>query len=370
MLSQDKKGAEALFAALRDASIETLTRYNIPASPGFKTKKWRHGRPRGVILHYTAGVSGIGSARWLNNMSNTRSSCHFLVLDRKLVDVDDIYSKYADLDALPVTVLMLGGLDRATWHAGWVNDICVGIENRNAGTLKCIDETFCWWPNNWTKTFPGEELGKVPVEIDGGWWEPYTAGQVEANIILGRNLLTMYDGQLDRRWFLPHSAVKASKWDTGRAFPFHGVRNAVFDCDFEYWEEDWFKALGEDPSYMGDYDEEVDYEFLRQIGDRQGYRDEIWTFGDEEVCYGPPAPDLEALIDEGRWRDELDSVRRALNLLEYVVNGQGPELDADTAMAVYQFQRAVGLHADKIPGVKTQAALWERLRLFGLEKGK
>ena len=370
MLSQDKQGARYLLQQLREASIEACTRYGIPAGPGFKIKKWRHGRPRGVILHYTAGVDGLGSARWLNGMSNTKSSCHFVVMDRKMAGVDDIYSKYDLLDTLPVTILMLGGLDSATWHAGWVNDLCVGIENRNAGNLKCISDKWCWWPNNWTKEFPSKDLGKTPVEIDGKWWEPYTAGQVEANIILGRNLLTMYDGQLDRRWFLPHSAVKKTKSDTGRAFPFQGVREAVFDCENEYWETDWFKALGKDPSYMGDYDEEVDYTFLRQLGTRQGVRDDVWTFGEEQVCEGPPAPDLEALTDEGRWRDELDSVRRALNLLGYVVGGRGPQLDVDTALSVYQFQKSVGLRTDKIPGQKTQVALAERLVDFGLRIGK
>ena len=86
----------------------------------------------------------------------------------------------------------------------------------------------------------------------------------------------------------------------------------------------------------------------------------------------PPDTELQLLVQDGNWRDELPAIRRALHLLGYHVPASDvPDLDKDTALAVWMFQKSWnGLTVDKIPGGKTQAALYERLKHFRLHVGR
>lgn len=361
-----KNTAKSFFDQLRSFSIEVMEYEGLPTHPAHKTRPWAHGHPVGVTEHFTAGVTWKGSIRWLNGADNDAASCHFLILDRFPAEYEAIRAqeKYNLLDGLDVLVLQLSDLTAGNWHAGWVNSLCVGIENRNAGPLRGQQESWTWWPNKWTKPFPHEGLGKTPVHLDGRWWEPYTVGQVKANILLCQMLVVLYP--LDPRWFIPHSAVAETKWDTGRAFPLNKVRDAVFGQTLMS-ELPWLHDFKADPMYMDDYDEEEDAEFLAELIARQADR----TFDEDldlEELVQLPTPDVQALVQKGDWKKELGQVRIALDRLGYYVPASQDEtLDDDTATAVYIFQRSVGLKADKIPGEKTQVALYKRLKQFGLQ---
>jgi len=366
-LLYSKDQAKKFFKALRAFSIEVMEHYGLPTHPHHKTRPWIGGKPKGVIEHFTAGVTWKGSIKWLNGGDNDAASCQFLILDRRVGEIDDIFSKpeYDILQDLPVLVLMLSDLDKACWHAGWVNGLCVGIENRNAGPLQGEQGAWTWWPKGWTAPFPHEGLGKTPINMDNKWWEPYSYGQVVANIILCQYLLCLYP-DMDPRWFLPHSAVASTKYDTGRAFPLNKVRDAVFAQSY-LGDLIWLHDFKADPMYMDDYDEDEDVEFLQEMALRQADR------GEEEMPEGwhladvPPAADLQALIDDGNWKDELGAIRRGLDKLGYKVPASPAKtLDNDTAAAVYIFQRSMGLKTDKVPGGKTQTAMAKRLKQFGL----
>lgn len=369
MYRHTKQQAAEFFSALRQASKEVLDYYSLPLDPGNKTRPWKHGRPIGVTEHFTAGVTWKGAISWLSGAQNQSSSCHMMILDRKIGEVDSILSKYPILDQLPVLVLLLADLDAGTWNCGWGNSFNFGIENRNAGPLRGTQEAWTWWPNKYTKPFPHEKLGKMPVNLDGKWWEPYTYGQIAANIIVCQQLHCLYqdDGGLNPSWFLPHSALSKRKWDTGRAFPFHSVREAVFEQD-EIENLFWLHDFKADPMYMDDYEEQADHDFLVELAQRQQDRiDE--EYGEElDTCLEMPDADLQDLVQAGEWRDELDSVRRALTKLGYFTGDFGPTLDETTALAVWQFQKSMGLGTDKIPGTNTQRALHKRLKDFQLEK--
>lgn len=364
------KVAKNWIAAVRAASVEVLEYLGLPTNPGSKTRVWKHGRPIGVINHFTAGVTWQGTVRWLNGVRNKKSSCNMLILDRKVDEVSHIIAKYPELDELPVLVLMLSDVDEGTWHAGWANALCWGIELRNAGPLVFNLGDWHWWANDWKAKFPRDKLNKTPINIDGSWWEPYSQGQLAAAITFCQYLHCLYqdDGGLDPSWFLPHSAISKTKWDTGRAFPIHDVRFAVFDqipVDELFWLRDFADGAG----FMLDYEEEWDNKFLEEMDHRQGIRDEYWGDAEIEQCFaGPPPMDLQMLITAGDWRCELDAIRRALNKLGYTTSGRGQKLDYETSLAVYQFQKSMGLHTDKVPGPKTQKALHKRLRDFQLEK--
>jgi hypothetical protein len=363
-----KAQADQFFKALRACSVEIMKYFGLPWDPGFKTRPWAHGKPVGVTEHFTAGVVWKGSISWLNGQGNKAASCHALILDRMIAEVEAIKSKYPELDILPVLVILMGELSYGMWHGGWVNSLNFGIENRNAGPLRGEQGDWRWWAKKWTAKFPHEKLGKVPQNFDGKWWEPYTYGQIVANIILCQMLYCLYEGDLDKRWFLPHSATTGTKFDTGRAFPLDNVRTAVFEQQ-PHVDLAWLQDFKADPMYMDDYDEEEDLEFLQEMALRQAERsgDDVDFEEDLVVVEEPPGADLQMLVEDGKWREELGAVRRGLARLQYVVPATSSEvLDNDTALASYQFQRSMGLKADKIPGGKTQAAIMTRLKHFRL----
>jgi len=368
-----RQQANEFFDAWRRASIAIMDYYSLPLDPGRKVRPWKHGRPIGVTEHFTGGITWKETVRWLNGQDNDKASCHALILDRRIAEIDDIWSQYPILQQIPVTALLLADLSQGTWHAGWVNALNFGIENRNAGILKGRQGAWTWWVKKWTAPFPHQGLGKTPIRIDGMWWEPFTYGQVVANIIICQMLFSLYhsntpdEPSMDARWFLPHSATEGTKWDTGRAFPLSNVRDAVFDqAPVESLQ--WLQSFKADPMYMNDYGEGIDDEFLEALTERQGCRDAD-TPEDLDTCGEVPSADLQVLIQDGDWKKELPSIRRGLHMLGYRVGFQslyGFELDDDTAVAIYQFQRSVKLQADKIPGDKTQKALMRRIKDFGL----
>lgn len=356
------------FGALRSASVEVFKHFGLPLSEGSKHySSWEHGRPIGGMEHYTAGVTWKGTVSWLNDGGNNNSvSCQFLVLDHMPPEVKEIFDRYEELKDLKVAAFELSDGIVPCWQAGWVNKLTVGIENRNAGILRGSNGDWRWWANNWTAKFPHETLGKTPILIDGQWWEPYTRGQIAANILIYQHLHCQYQeyGGLDHRWILPHSATSNAKWDTGRAYPMRNVRKAIIDqvpIDQLYW----LGAFEQDPVGAAvALEDEEDEDFLNQLEMRQ--TDRMEGEYDWAEIQSMPSPDLQQLVQDGEWRQELDAVRRALEKLWYVTGGSGPELDEDTALAVYQFQRSADLKADKIPGTFTQNALYKRLVDFRL----
>lgn len=349
--------------------MEVLRYFSLPTNPGVKTRSWKHGRPVGVTEHYTGGVSWFGSADWLQSRNNTKSSCHALIADRRVGEVDDLFSKYDVLEPLPVLSLLLADINEGTWHAGWANNMCFGIENRNAGILRHDDSDWYWWPNDWTTVFPVDALGKWPVNLDGQWWEPYTYGQLVANIYICQMLHCLYQtsGGLDPNWFLPHSGFSNQKMDAGRMFPLQDIREAVFE---QIPTEDltWLHAYRADPMYMDGFDEKWDEIFIEELAARQGDRDGELTDEEYEEAISAVPQDLQDLVQNGVWRKELNTVRWALNRLGYWTgDGSGEHLDPTTKLAVWQFQKSMGLKTDGIPGDKeTQPALVRRLKDFKL----
>lgn len=360
--------ADEFFKALRAASVEFLEWCNLPVDQGRKRcSSWKEGGPIGVTEHYTAGVTWKGTINWLNEGTVSNSvSCQMLILDQMIPDYRDIASKYPELSGLKVTVILLSDGIVPCWHAGWVNRFTFGIENRNAGRLKYDDGQWYWWAKNWQAKFPMEKLSKKPASFGGTWWEPYTHGQICANILVCQMLYCLYP-QMSPSWFLPHSATTGTKHDTGLAFPLHKVRNAVFGLQ-PLEDLIWLHDFRDVPRWMGDYAESEDRDFVHEMALRQrGRFDDEGFEEDLSVMETPPEADLQLLVEAGNWRKELGAIRRALHRLGYEVPATPFQtLDKDTALAVYQFQRSKGLKADKIPGSITQLALVRRLEQFNL----
>lgn len=365
----------AFFEALREASVILLRKYGLPIDQGHKRyASWEHGRPIGITEHYTGGVAWQGTVSWLNaGPHKNKSSCQFLVLDRMLSEAKPVYDKYPELRELTVTAFMLSDGIIPCWHAEWVNRLTVGIENRNAGYLLGSAGHWRWWANDWKARFPYERLDKRPCLIHDRWWEPYTRGQIMANVSIGQHLLCLQqdEGGLDPVWFLPHSATCGEKMDIGNAFPFHLVREAVFSgkpllslntlYDFAasksrveiYSRADDAGMCEDDSLFLG---------ACAAAGrDRSGY--------EAVPAVELPPEDYQELIQAGSWREELDVVRESLRQLGYYIpqSCQGTALDVETATATFIFQKSQGgaLKVDKVPGDKTQRALYKRLTEFG-----
>lgn len=126
-----------------------------------------------MLIHYTAGYSGEGSAKWLANKirkadgttHRSAASAHFVVTRAGKV-----------IQLVPLT-------DRA-WHAGsprgtsrWrgklVNARSIGIEVANLGPMK---EDRGRLVDVWGRVFNGEAY----TDADGRQWEAYPAAQVAA----------------------------------------------------------------------------------------------------------------------------------------------------------------------------------------------
>jgi len=129
---------------------------------------------------------------------------------------------------------------------------------------------------------------------------------------------------------------------------------------------DWLQDFAADPEYMVGYDDDQDDEFMAEMEARQGSR--LGSLEEPEFRDRVPEAELQMLVEDGDWRDELPSVRRALHLLGYdVPPSDSKVLDKDTSLAVWIFQKSrKDLTPDKIPGSRTQVALMERLRQFRL----
>ena len=128
----------------------------------------------------------------------------------------------------------------------------------------------------------------------------------------------------------------------------------------------WLSSFQQHPEdFVQRLEDEDDEIFLMELEQRavdRAHGEVDWDEMEEM-----PAPELQALVQRGSWKQELDSVRRGLEKLGYVTGGHGEKLDGDTALAVYQFQRSQKhLKPDKIPADKTQEALYQRLQTFGL----
>jgi len=358
----DRSECQEFLDQLYTFSMEAKAARGIEGSiRGRKRRSWSRGQPQGEIKHYTAGISFWGTVGWNYNRKNRSSSFPFVVDDRPSVehpytDQYPLLKKY-----LPTLVFMASTLEKSHWHGNWTNDRTIGVENRNAGPLKRDGDHYRWWGG----VFPSA-LGKQPLEIDGRYWEPWTVEQIVSNIVLTRVFSVLYRETFNRQWVLPHSAIKYTKIDTGRAFPFQLVREVAFSA-FDPWQDSRLKQYTVAPDFALTLEAEEDQAYFDLMLVR--YSDEV---RDESVGIRPEWDDEAAsLIEGGCWRDHLPIVKNALYKLGHDLSWLGKETTNHTEMvklAVWIFQKSVPyLKDDSIPGPKTRAALLQRLQQFQLE---
>lgn len=226
-----KLEAQEFFGQLARFSKRVIDKA-LPGTPAVSsnTSSWKQGGPRGAILHYTASGDWKGPVRWFNAFK--ASSAHAVVADRLEAAAAGLADDLPLVKALPATVIQCVPPSAAAWHATWVNGLCYGIENRNAGLVKRDGPGAPWrhWPaakgstTEWTSAAPAIAGKSYAPVSDTEGYEPYTKAQLVANVMLLRYVGAMRGGPLEPHLVLPHSAVQTNKLDAGPLFPIHEVR--------------------------------------------------------------------------------------------------------------------------------------------------
>ncbi|QVM82927.1 N-acetylmuramoyl-L-alanine amidase [Novosphingobium decolorationis] len=161
--------------------------------------------PTKLVMHYTAGGSGYGSAAWLAN-PNAGASAHFVICREG-------------------TVIQCVSVDRRAWHAGksqWgeltnLNSYSIGIELANWGPLR-DDGT----------TAAGKAVDYIEAAHKNGGrvrkWEVYPPAQIVAAEAVARAIAAYHP--IDE--IVGHDDIApARKLDPGPAFDMTAFRKAV-----------------------------------------------------------------------------------------------------------------------------------------------
>lgn len=360
----DLKESKEIYSNLREVSAKILTAlgcftepHEINGKGKTRTKMWelKDGKRcyRGIIFHYTGGVSGIKSMRWANHpdWGNEESSWHVTIFDRITENiVGELWSKLDSklLQLFPAPTVVMADWRWGTWHGNWTNDVTLGVENRNVGPLDyAIGLDFL------------KKLGKKGIEIKGYLWEPYTLEQMICNINIGRLANGLVEGRLDPDWILPHQCVWATKKDTGPAYLIHDVRRAIFS-DKPIEQHHWLKAYK--PASGTDDGDLLGWKYPYSMGSRNEAEEDFvkWVIPAPEVIEAETSPML--------------TVRQLYSM----GFNTGPELPSIDSLRkqVRWFQRSTGafrksnpkrvLVCDGIVGEKTRNMLTERLQQLRL----
>ena len=247
-----------------------------------RTTLWKQGqdgqrRYKGILYHYTGGVSTIGAMRWANHpgWGNEGSSWHVTIADRMTDNV--VGEEWAKIDdelrrLFPVPTIIMADFRWGTWHGNWTNNMTLGVENRNGG----------YWGYNKAKGGL-HGLGKKGKQVGTRMWEEYTKEQMVSNVNLGRLANGLVEGTMDPDWILSHQCIYAKKQDTGPLFPIHSVRNAIF-AGGDLTAQTWLKAHPmapdtneDDDAHWEDKDElrlELDKDFVRWVTPSAETRDQ------------------------------------------------------------------------------------------------
>ena len=233
---------QRLFLQIQTFSERLLTHLKLPDHGSSHGLDQFSKKPNGVILHYTADPSFETVCRWFCS-AESKSSAHFVVAKKKLVEFEALEVGLPLVAALPCTIAMLRPLDSEAYHATWANAWAYGIEIVNTGEVRRVPadrNSYVWWPKkdpgsaDWTKPYtqPGE-----PWRIDGRYFEAYPFPQLLCVAVLTRALMRHMESK-DLWAILGHECVQGintvgagghDKRDPSQALPAHLIRYAVLD---------------------------------------------------------------------------------------------------------------------------------------------
>lgn len=177
--------------------------------------KLKGGKPRYVIIHYTAGATARGSVGWFRN-PDAKVSAHLVI-------------------GHDGSITQMVKFEETAWHAGrssWqgkkgLNDYSVGIEIANWGVLQ---GGWGRW-KSWTGTsVPDERVIEAAHRNAPGWvrgWEIFDGAQIDATIAATQALVSAYGIKPEE--VLGHDDISpVRKSDPGPAWDMERFRARVF----------------------------------------------------------------------------------------------------------------------------------------------
>ena len=177
----------------------------------------------GAVIHYTAGGSGRGLAKWWQNPKSRRVSAHVIgcrdghpimcvPLEKKALHAGEVASK---------------GLWKNKPQPENVNNFTVGLENANYGVLKKVGRGFLTGGGN---PYRGPEpVCALDHRGNERWWEPYTDELIQLNVRFLRYVGNEFAPDMTREDVQAHSDVSPHrKFDPGPLYPWDYVLGEVF----------------------------------------------------------------------------------------------------------------------------------------------
>jgi N-acetylmuramoyl-L-alanine amidase len=171
----------------------------------------REGPVDALVLHYTV-TGSVGETVKLFRKVDQGTSIHYIIgKGGKIVQMVD--------------------LDKKAWHAGPsmfhgkrdANDFSIGVEIVNWGLLKEEGGLFFVWPG----TYQTPYQGPPPVNVDGGWWEPFTEMQYRVLAALITEIRAHYPAITSER-IVGHADIalpRGRKIDPGSAFDWGRIKD-------------------------------------------------------------------------------------------------------------------------------------------------
>ena len=307
------------------------------------------GSPVGAILHFTAGDSIYGAARWFMQKAFESKASAQVIVGRGWVEKAREHAKDLELvRSLPCMVLQCLPPTHTAWHAGswWFNHRHYGIEIVNPGEIrKGPDGGWVTWPNDWTTKYePHEPI----VEASGRFWEPYHPDQFLTVVEILRRRRELYRTQIDPTQIVGHEQIRSAKTDPGPLFPVEDIRKAVFEAaDIKVYR--WFELYSLDRLYMPK---------LRDAWVREWVAQE---FAGKVVANPWQEFDMTLNLHLLKVGTEFGALGKlGLRMLGYRVS-DGGELSEIDRSSVKLFQRMADIQVDGDPGLQTRKALIHRL---------
>ena len=161
-----------------------------------------------IILHYTAGMDAISSAKFLVK-PDVKASAHVVIgRDGQVIQM------------VPFNI--------EAWHAGKssyggrneLNHYSIGIELDNAGELQRVGDRYY---SSFGREYSPDQVYTTEEEGRARYWHSFTEGQFATTEEICRLLKECYG----IKYLVRHSDITPRKTDPGPAFPFDELRKRL-----------------------------------------------------------------------------------------------------------------------------------------------
>lgn len=315
------------------------------------------GRPKGAIIHYTAGTDHYKTAKWFMQKKYDSRVCAHAIVARQWPAYEHELAKYYPLVyKLPTMILQCVPPSVKAIHATWTNNECYGIELVNAGELRRQGK---YWLCGDSQIY---KLKAAPIKLYNRHWASYTSEQILGTISLLRYLRDYTNRKLDIDFIVGHENVQGlstkyihtEKRDPGPLFPIHGVRSAIRE-NIDPILYNWFTDFTNDFRYGEVWRDNIileSYAYLEPASRAIASPKEAWAQWKAYLT--------DDFIQKGT--NAVILVKTILQLLGYTTSALSVDnYKVTDSKSIKIFQKLMGLTVDGIAGPNTRQILISRL---------